>query len=257
MRLFLIYGYNLISYPPLAVVFTISLQVHQVWIHRILPPIVDHTAGPPGNFGQMVQPPFVENVHIPIAPFIRVDLANIILKDREIVPIIAIACHFAGIVVIVVDISIGWKMDISDLGLSGCHFVIKSKLGIQVVSSLCFRERLGHNGFDTVAKRMEHFPHSPFGGKAHYDKSPAATSGPNLGLGIAPESAHSAHGRFIETGLRKAEQPNLVNFASGDARDDIQAGQDGLVVGIFRLVGWLRFIDYRQIRLCIVSKPIG
>jgi len=55
----------------------------------------------------------------PISPFICVQLTNIILKDREIVPIIAITEDFAWIVVIIISVGIGGKMDIPDLAFPG------------------------------------------------------------------------------------------------------------------------------------------
>ena len=124
----------------------------------------------------MVQPPFVENVHIPIPPFVRVDLAYIILKNRKIVPVVAIAEDFTGIVVIVIRVGIGRKMDISDLGLSRRGLIIKRKLGVQVGGPLCSGKRLGQNGFDPVAKRVQHLPHAALGGKTHHNESPAATN---------------------------------------------------------------------------------
>ena len=73
------------------------LYIYQVGIHHILPPVIGYPVCPPGDFGQVLQPPLVVNADVAVTPFVSVQLADVILKFREVVPVVAIARDGRGL----------------------------------------------------------------------------------------------------------------------------------------------------------------
>lgn len=136
----------MILYPPATLKITVPLQIDQVRVQRVLPPVVGYSAGPPGNFRQVFQPPFMEKAHVSIPPFVSIDLADVVSKGREIVPIVTIAEDLAWIVIVVILVAVGSKMNISDLGFPRGYFVVKCELGVKVGISLRFSKCLDQDG---------------------------------------------------------------------------------------------------------------
>lgn len=75
----------------------------------------------------MFKPPLVVSADVAIAPFISVELADVILKVGEVVPVIAIGWDTQGVVPIVIPDAIGSVMDGPNSSQTGCDLVKTDK----------------------------------------------------------------------------------------------------------------------------------
>ena len=94
-----------------AFAYLFVLHENQVGIHHVLPPVIGNTPRPPGDFGQVLQPPLMVGTDLATAPFGRTDLADLIVEIWEVVPVVAVAGHQARVVPIVIPLAIGSEMD--------------------------------------------------------------------------------------------------------------------------------------------------
>ena len=63
----------------------ILLNIHMIWVHHILPPIIVDAVLSAGSFGKMIEPPDVMFADVAVAPITGRHLASLPFKVGEVV----------------------------------------------------------------------------------------------------------------------------------------------------------------------------
>lgn len=105
-----------------------------IWIHDVLPPVVEDPVPAPGGFGDVPEPPFVMFTGIAMAPLCSCDRADGTLEVGKVVqPVIALAWHRGWIVPIVILLAVGSEVDVAHSSFARRRFLITDEALPQIL----------------------------------------------------------------------------------------------------------------------------
>lgn len=193
-----------------------ELLDYAVWIDDIGPPVIVDAVGLARGARQVIEPPDMMGAHIAVAPILGIDLTGGSAQVGEVVPIIAIAQHFAAIAPVVVALAVGRKVNIAALRALRCDLIVATEAFPKVLLFAMSSKDLAHNRLGAMAEIFEHTANIAFIVEAH-NHIAARTAGSRDRIGIAPERAGASHGAFPTAHIGRPKQPNLVALAAPDA----------------------------------------
>jgi len=213
-----------------------------------MPPVVVYPVLDAVDLRQVIQPPLLECAIVAIAPFGAVHTASTAGEIRESQPIVACAVDLRLIAPIVILRAIGCEVNESDSGLTGRDLIIEDEtlkeiqglsradrgrrpIGpIRPCQKILTIENLGHNAFSAMSVRMEHLADRPLIVEAHDHKAPIAGSRIRQRGRITPKRSVSGHDGFVQTRIWESHDPHFIELIVGNALQDVEARQDGVVI---------------------------